>query len=491
MVVSPRSSRRALLAFVRRSGTGLVLVMVLVTGCTALIVMMQRGWQPLDNLDRGVASVLDRTSGEKSAVSSALSVLTALGGNAAMWWLATVTAAGMILRRQLRLAAFLVVTGLGALVLAPLVKMLVDWMPPDRPVPQPTEPGNAFPSGHAINAVVFYGALLLVFWPAIPRHLRRWTLLLVGMLIVAIGVGRAALGVQYASDIVGGWIVGFAWLAVTTYAYRRWRLDVGNEARPLHDGLEPEAASVLAPGHTVHMQHPGRAAVTLVVAAVAIGGVVLALGLLVGWAAPAFDEAVPRWFASHRSSTFDTISAVLGRPGNTQAIIAIGLVIAPLAIGCVHRWRPAVSLAVLMLGAFAIALGVGALVGRTAPDVPQLGADPEISSFPALPTAATVCLYGALAVILVPRTRPGGWLRVLTLAVVIVVPVGVAFSTVYRGAGRPLDILAAALLALLWLGAVTVALDPNVDLHAPRPSPALDTGTGDAGQPLPAGSTIG
>src|SRR3954449_278528 len=123
-----------------------------------------------------------------------------------------------------------------------------------------------------------------------------------------------------------------------------------------------------------------------------------------------------------------------------------------------------------MAGQFVIVLTIAAIVRRPAPTVAHLGDAVPGSGFPAGPTAAALCLYGALAVILVPRTRRGGWLRRLTMAVVVVVPAGVALSGLYRGAYRPLDVAGAVLLAMIWLAVATFALDPNVDLHTPPPA---------------------
>jgi undecaprenyl-diphosphatase len=469
MTAPSELSRRPLASFIGTSVIGLVLVVSVVTVCAALMVLMETTWPALEHLDRGVAALVDRTVERQSPAATAFAVIMALGGNVVMWWLATVTAAGMVLRRQLRLAVFLVVTGFGALALAPLVKLVVGALPWDRPAL--VMPRNAFPSGHAINAVVFYGALLLVFLPAISPRLRRLTVGLVAAVVVAIGLTQAALGVHYASDIVGGWICGVAWLAVTTYAFRRWRTALGRAVRPIGEGLEPDAASVLAPGHVVHMRHPGRCAAVVLASAVVVAAALVGLGLLVATVAPGFDDAVPRWLAGHRTAPLDRLAGLLSWAGNPKAIVSIGLVIAPLAIGCVHRWRPAAYLVVLMAGEFVIVLTIAAIVRRPIPGVPQLGDDVPGSGFPAGPTAAAVCLYGALAVILVPRTRPRGWLRRLTLAVVVAVPAGVALSGLYRGAYRPLDVAGAVLLAVAWLAVVTFAIDPNVDLHTPPPEP--------------------
>jgi undecaprenyl-diphosphatase len=481
-------SRRPLASFIGTSVIGLVLVVALVIACAALIMLMETTWPPLERFDRGAAALVDRTVERQSPAATGFAVIMALGGNVVMWWLATVTAAGMVLRRQLRLAVFLMVTGLGALALAPLIKLVVAGLPWERPAL--AMPGNAFPSGHAINAVVFYGALLLVFLPAVPRHLRGVTAGLVAAMVVAIGLTQAALGVHYASDIVGGWICGLTWLAVTTYAFRRWRTVLGRDPRPLGDGLEPDAASVLAPGHVIHMRHPVRTAAVVLVSAMVVAATLVGLGLLVATVSPGFDDAVPRWLAAHRTAPLDRLAGLLSWAGNPKAILSIGLVIAPLAIGCVHRWRPAAYLAVLMAGEFVVVLTIAAIVRRPIPAVPQVGDDVPGSGFPAGPTAATVCLYGALAVILVPRTRPRGWLRRLTLVVVVAVPAGVALSGLYRGAYRPLDIAGAVLLALAWLAVVTFAFDPNVDLHTPPPVPVAGGSDVSASASSPAGTLL-
>ena len=210
MVALHGTSPRRLTYFVAQSVLGLAAVAIAVALAAAAVVLMQRGLPALDELDRDAATALDHVLERRSAATVTFTAATALGGNAVMWWLATVTAAGMVFRGQLRLAAFLVVTGLGALALAPLVKLLAGWLATDRTPASLTSPDNAFPSSHAINAVVFYGALLLVFLPVIPKRRRGLAIGLLAALVAAIGFSRSVLGVQKASDIIGGWIVGLA-----------------------------------------------------------------------------------------------------------------------------------------------------------------------------------------------------------------------------------------------------------------------------------------
>ncbi|GAA4369574.1 hypothetical protein GCM10023185_43330 [Hymenobacter saemangeumensis] len=77
--------------------------------------------------------------------------------------------------------------------------------------------GLSFPSGHAMMAVIFYGALA---WLA-ARHFRRpgWA---VPLLLWAglIGLTRVYLHVHYATDVLAGFAGGLAWLVVVRAGLR-------------------------------------------------------------------------------------------------------------------------------------------------------------------------------------------------------------------------------------------------------------------------------
>ena len=123
------------------------------------------------------------------------------------------------------------VTGLGALALDPSLKALVGRLRPVVDVPVAAGGGNSFPSGHALGSIVAYGALLLVFLPAIRPRWRRPAIGLVAVLVFAIGLTRIALGVHFVSDVLGGWLLGLAWLVVTGYAFRLWRRERAGRCR--------------------------------------------------------------------------------------------------------------------------------------------------------------------------------------------------------------------------------------------------------------------
>lgn len=82
------------------------------------------------------------------------------------------------------------------------------------------ETSYSFPSGHAmINGTLYFMLLFLTFRFVGNRGRRN---LLAGgclFMLIAIGYSRVYLGVHYAGDILGGWLLGFA---VTTGVYLRW-----------------------------------------------------------------------------------------------------------------------------------------------------------------------------------------------------------------------------------------------------------------------------
>ena len=107
-------------------------------------------------------------------------------------------------------------------------------------------------------------------------------------------------------------------------------------------------------------------------------------------------------------------------------------------------------IATVLVGEVLIFLASAAVVGRPRPPVPHLdGVLPPTSSFPSGHTAAAVCLYGALAALVLRGTR--AWWRWVVLALAVALVVGVAFARLYRGAHHPTDVLTSVAFAVPWL----------------------------------------
>ena len=80
--------------------------------------------------------------------------------------------------------------------------------------------GFSFPSGHAMNSMVFFG-LLLYFFYGIAQKKWQKALIVIGFSIVILGIAmsRAAVGVHFVSDIVAGLSLGLCIVCVTLFVY--------------------------------------------------------------------------------------------------------------------------------------------------------------------------------------------------------------------------------------------------------------------------------
>ena len=82
--------------------------------------------------------------------------------------------------------------------------------------------GLSFPSGHAIMAVTFYGCMIYILYHTISHNGAKYflTVLLV-ILILLIGFSRVYLRVNYASDVLAGFIIGLLWLFISLTVLNR------------------------------------------------------------------------------------------------------------------------------------------------------------------------------------------------------------------------------------------------------------------------------
>jgi undecaprenyl-diphosphatase len=77
----------------------------------------------------------------------------------------------------------------------------------------------SFPSGHAITSICFYGVLSLILSSATRSAARRRVLWITTvLLILLIGFSRIYLGVHYPTDVLGGYVLGIAWLIGVLHA---------------------------------------------------------------------------------------------------------------------------------------------------------------------------------------------------------------------------------------------------------------------------------
>lgn len=96
-----------------------------------------------------------------------------------------------------------------------LVKLLIARARPDLLDPVIVETGFSFPSGHAANATVAYGILAwLIGRVSGASSIRALAWALAVAVAIGVGLSRVWLGVHYPSDVVAGWLLGIAVVAL-------------------------------------------------------------------------------------------------------------------------------------------------------------------------------------------------------------------------------------------------------------------------------------
>jgi undecaprenyl-diphosphatase len=148
-----------------------------------------------------------------------------------------VVAAGVIvhalIRKKRRTAVFLLL----AVELSGPLTVLAKWVG-DRPRPDTAmvaASSTSFPSGHAVGVMASVLAFAVVLAPYVRADLRRVLVVAGVLIIVAVGVGRVALNVHHASDVVAGWALGYLWVLVCLPVIRpiaRVRAVAGTPADP-------------------------------------------------------------------------------------------------------------------------------------------------------------------------------------------------------------------------------------------------------------------
>jgi membrane-associated phospholipid phosphatase len=163
------------------------------------------------------------------------------------------------------------------------------------------------------------------------------------------------------------------------------------------------------------------------------------------------DSALSRWLAGRRGGgDLDEVTAVTSGIGGTLTITIMAVVAVAAAALVWRRWREPMLVAVAVAGEVAIFLAVTLAVDRQRPPVRHLDEAPPTSSFPSGHTAATLVLWGALAVLASERAR-SALVRNLLLILAVVLPLLVAVSRLYRGMHYLSDVLGGLLLGGVWL----------------------------------------
>ena len=152
----------------------------------------------------------------------AMVAISAPGYSPYNWLALPVAALGFWLAGFRREALFIVGT-VGAGVISGLTKALVERPRPGEGVVRVFSEllDYSYPSGHVVGYVSLYGFLFFLVYVLFKRSAWRTAALsLLGALVGLVGLSRVYLGHHWASDVLGGYALGTAYLLILIQLYR-------------------------------------------------------------------------------------------------------------------------------------------------------------------------------------------------------------------------------------------------------------------------------
>lgn len=128
-----------------------------------------------------------------------------------------ITGSLYLFRLNKKAAKTLLFSSTGAILLSEVFKIIVS-----RPRPDVTRGNDSFPSGHVLFFIGFYGFLLFLIYTRFKNSLfQKVILLFLLFLLVLVGISRIYLGVHWASDVLGSYLIGTLYLTLVVYIYNK------------------------------------------------------------------------------------------------------------------------------------------------------------------------------------------------------------------------------------------------------------------------------
>ena len=129
----------------------------------------------------------------------------------------------LILEKLYRRTLEVFLIGLGGFLIIYLMKIWFQRVRPPDPLIGHLS-NYSFPSGHATSGFVFYGMLLFLLWKTSMKNIYKY---LIGVVLISfallIGFSRIYLRVHYTSDVMAGFCIGLAWMALSVWVLEKMK----------------------------------------------------------------------------------------------------------------------------------------------------------------------------------------------------------------------------------------------------------------------------
>jgi membrane-associated phospholipid phosphatase len=168
------------------------------------------------------------------------------------------------------------------------------------------------------------------------------------------------------------------------------------------------------------------------------------------------EDGINRFFASHRTDPGNVITLVGSFIGSTPCIIAVTAIVAFILLKTLHSWREPLFLCAAVSAQALVFLFTTLAIDRQRPSVHHLDNSPPTSSFPSGHTSAATTLYCGLALVLALQMNRT-WAKALCWLLVLF-PLYVAVSRLYRGMHHPSDVTASFLNAAACITIMSMAI---------------------------------
>jgi membrane-associated phospholipid phosphatase len=118
----------------------------------------------------------------------------------------------LLFRKKNRWAIDISIVGLSGELMKQILKNSFQRKRPDLPLLESLQ-SYSFPSGHALSSFILCSSIIYLLWHGSYKPFWRWTLsILLILFSLFIGLSRIVLRYHYASDVIAGFCMGFAWV---------------------------------------------------------------------------------------------------------------------------------------------------------------------------------------------------------------------------------------------------------------------------------------
>ena len=189
-------------------------------------------WEKEGNVDERIFDFLSHYI--NPGLTRLMIIISFLGSDYVLFFEYAVLIIWLLVKKKRSIALNVAVVGISGSLLLFFLKDIFHRLRPLRPLNEPAY-NYSFPSGHTALSFIFYGLLIYLIWNnELPRRHKYIVSILLLFLSVLIGISRVYLRKHYASDVIAGFCIGFAWLSFSLWVLKKMERKNGpNKSSPI------------------------------------------------------------------------------------------------------------------------------------------------------------------------------------------------------------------------------------------------------------------